>query len=153
MTVATIDDVATSLGQPFPTAGSVEAAQWQMWLGDAELQIRLRLGDLSVLDQDALKFVEREAVVLKIKQPDPISTRQVSVDDGSESTTWNRASGLVAILPEWWAMLTRTDESAFAIDTAPTDQTGGHAYFCPYLTGSAYCTCGAILLDSTAYIQ
>lgn len=153
MTVATIDDVATSLGRDAPTVGSVEANQWQMWLGDAELQIRLRLGDLTLLDQDALKFVEREAVVLKIKQPDPISTRQISVDDGSEATTWNRSSGQVTILPEWWTMLTKTDESAFAIDTAPVNPLGAHAFFCPYLTGSAYCTCGAILLDPSAYIQ
>ena len=125
-----------------------------MWLDDAETLIRLRLGDVDALDQDVLAMVEREAVVAVVNNPDGTTTRQVSVDDGSESVTWKRAAGTVVIRDEWWDMLTpqRAADTAYAIDTVPSS-TAGHAFFCPHLQGSAFCTCGAILLNPVAYAQ
>ena len=66
MAVASVDDVATSLGRPI--AGT-EEDQVNMWLGDAELQIRLRLGSIADLDQDVVAYVEREAVAARVRNP------------------------------------------------------------------------------------
>ena len=108
--VATVEDVATSLGRPISEVTDAELAQWNMWLGDAERQIRGRLGDVSVLDQEDLAFVEREAVVLKVKRPDPARTVTVAVDDGSVSKTYD--SGQVTILDEWWDLLSPAAQAA-----------------------------------------
>jgi len=145
MSVATIEEVATSLGVTTPDAGSVQYLQWQMWLDDAELQITVRYPDLSKLDQGVLALVERWAVEAKIKNPDPVSTRQISVDDGSESSTFTRGTGTVDILPEWWDMLggKKKQVKAFAIDTLGFDSALCHRLWCNLNLGAAYCSCGA----------
>jgi hypothetical protein len=97
-------DVATSLGRPLT---STEVDQVTMWIGDAELLIRSRLGDLNNLDQDLLKYVVRETVVLKLKQPDPVRKVEVSVDDGRISREYSgTGDGSLFISDAWWAMLT-----------------------------------------------
>lgn len=123
MSAASVSDVAVELGVATPSPGSVQAAQWQSWLDQAEMLIRVRLGDVNLLDQDLLAYVEVMAAALKAKNPDPVSqsSRQVSVDDGSVNTssTWQRSSGLVEILPEWWDLLTPGgDGAAFSIGPA-----------------------------------
>ena len=124
-----------------PDVGTVEANAWQMWLDDAELQIKIRYPDLSTLDQDVLALVERWAVEAKIKNPDPVTTRQVSVDDASESATWTRASGTVEILPEWWLMLGgQKTRKAFAIDTLGACSV--HAPWCSLNFAATFCSCG-----------
>ena len=141
MSVATIEQVATSLQRSAPAADSPEGLAWQMWLDDAELQIRVRYPDLATLDQGVLALVERWAVEAKIKNPDPVSTRQVSFDDGSESSTFTRSSGTVEILPEWWQMLGgQKTRKAFAIDTLGTYS--GHLPWCALMFAAAYCSCG-----------
>jgi hypothetical protein len=110
MAVATVDDVATSLGRPI--TDDAEVAQVNQWLGDAEMQIRLRLGDVALLDQEALAFVERESVILKMRNPEGYQSE--SVDD--YTYRWGNGSGRVAILDEWWNMLTpSTATAAFTI--------------------------------------
>lgn len=99
MAVATVDDVATSLGRPI--TDSNEVAQVDMWLGDAEMQIRLRMGDVTLLDQEAVAFVEREAVVLKMRNPEGYSSE--SVDD--YTYRWGQETRQVVIRDEWWTML------------------------------------------------
>lgn len=98
------DEVARSLGRPLTRA---ESGQVQQWVDDAQIVIRGRFPDLSLLDQDALAYVVREAVVLKVKRPDPeAKSTSVTIDDGSVAKTYERATGTITILDDWWALLT-----------------------------------------------
>lgn len=101
MPAATVGDVATSLGRPITS--DAEQDQIQMWLSDAEMQIGLRLGDVTLLDQAVLAFVEREAVALKVRNPDGKVSE--GIDDYTYRRNDNAAAGQVLILDEWWAML------------------------------------------------
>jgi hypothetical protein len=102
MAVATVSEVATSLGRPIDSA--TESDQVQQWLDDAEMQVRLRLGDLTLLDQRALAYVEREAVVLKVKNPD--GKKSEAIDDYNYGRQEDAARGQVYIIDDWWDMLT-----------------------------------------------
>lgn len=107
MAVATLDDVATSLGRPI--TDTAEVAQVNQWLDDAELMIRLRFSDLTALDQDVLAYVEREAVVARLRNPDGLQSE--SIDDytyrhGAESRR-------ITITDEWWQMLAPTARGSF----------------------------------------
>jgi hypothetical protein len=109
---ATVSDVATSLGRPVSTSAEVE--QIQLWLDDAEMQVRLRLGDVSALDQQALRYVEREAVVLKVKNPD--GKKSEGIDDYNYGRYDDAARGQVYITDEWWELLApKTAGGAFTI--------------------------------------
>ena len=119
MAVATVNDVATTLGRPLSGVTTEEQAQWEMWLGDAERQIRKRLGDTALLDQGDLAYVEREAVALKVKRPDPAQQVTISVEDGSVSKRYGSDAGQVVILPEWWALLSPSTESAGIYSVRP----------------------------------
>lgn len=123
--LVTPDDVAVTLGRPTPVdPQSATYGQWSVWISDAELLIQSRLGDLAVLDQNILAYVVREAVALKVKNPDPAIQTTTSVDDGSVSKRYEKAGGQITILDEWWAMLTSSEdddapEAAFTINTRP----------------------------------
>lgn len=111
MAVATNEQVATSLGRPLSVA---EGAQVNMWLGDAELQIRLRLGDVTLLDQEALAYVEREAAILKLLNPE--GKKSETIDDYKYDRGSAQSRGTVFITDEWWEMLTPAgSETAFTI--------------------------------------
>lgn len=114
----TTAQIATTLLRPEPAAGSLDAAAWLMWIEDARRQIKNRLGDLTALDPDDLDYVVREAVALKVKRPDPVKQVAVAIDDGSVSKTYETGAGQVAILDEWWDLLTPedTDRSAWTIN-------------------------------------
>lgn len=107
MAVATAQDVATSLGRPITDTN--EIAQVEQWLADAELLIRLRYPDLTVLDQDALAYVEREAVVLRMRNPEGYQSE--TIDD--YTYRWGSNAGRVTILDEWWQMLAPTSRGSF----------------------------------------
>jgi hypothetical protein len=109
-------DVEVSLGRALSTN---EVAQVQMWLGDALVIIGNRLGDVAALDQTVLDYVVREAVVLKIRRPDPATQVQVSVDDATTSRTYESSTGQVTILDEWWAMLSPAADSGIGFSTRP----------------------------------
>jgi len=114
--------IATTLGVPVPAQDSAEAAAWTMWISDALLRIRLRLGDPFLLDQDVLDYVVREAVAAKARNPDAVSQQQISVDDGSVSKTYSKSTGQVTITDDWWELLTpptRSQRPAFTINTEP----------------------------------
>ncbi len=98
-------DVETSLGRPLTDPEGLQVSQW---IGDAELQIRLRLGDLALLDADALAFVVREAVVQRVRNPDP-SLSYDSIDDYRRGFT--PESRRVTIIEDWWRMLDPTTGS------------------------------------------
>lgn len=113
-------DVATTLGRPAPAAGSADALQWSMWIADALVLIEARLGDPADLDQDLLDYVVREAVAARVRNPDPASTATtVSVDDGSVTKRYERSTGQITILPEWWDLLRPASDSG-AFSTRPS---------------------------------
>jgi hypothetical protein len=68
MAIATWQDVQTALGrpisdtdeQPAPSGGST----------GAEIQIRARLGDVALLDQATVRYIEAEAVAARMSNPD-----------------------------------------------------------------------------------
>lgn len=106
MTVA-ITDIETALGR---TLTDSEQAQANQWISDALMLVEVRLGDLAELNQSALDYVVREAVVARFRNPDGYQSE--SIDDytyrhGAETRR-------VTILSEWWALLSPNSE-AFTI--------------------------------------
>lgn len=111
MTYATVQDVATSLGRPI--SDSAEVAQVETWLADAEMRIRRRLGDLPALiaadqlDAEALVYVEREAVIRKLNNPDGKVSEDI--DDYRYRRNPDAARGAVFVTDEEWALLLPPD--------------------------------------------
>jgi len=109
MSVAEYTDVEVALGRDLT---NVEVAQVTYWLDAAELLIGVRLGDVADLDQDVLKYVEIEAVLARMQNPNGYQSE--TIDDytyryGSESRR-------VSIIDEWWELLTpSSSSSAFSI--------------------------------------
>jgi len=116
MTV-TVANVATTLLRSPPAEASLDWAAWTMWIDDARRQIKNRLGDLALLDQDDLDYVVRESVALKVKRPDPATQISVSIDDGTISKSYEKGAGQVTITDEWWDLLTpeAVDNGAWTI--------------------------------------
>lgn len=111
MTV-TYEDVAVSLGRPI--TDTLEQEQVNQWIADALVIIGARLGDVSELDQAVLDYVVREAVVLKVMNPEGKQSEQI--DDYKYTRFSANARGQVWILDEWWEMLSPTSStSAFTI--------------------------------------
>lgn len=126
MAVIGFHDVETSVGRSFtPT----EQAQVAQWIGFAEKLIEARLGDLAALDQGLLAYVVTEAVALRVKRPDGATQVYTQVDNTSMSRSYEKASGQITILDEWWALLSPAGDSgagystrpAFEPDTPPVD--------------------------------
>ena len=112
MLYATASDVATNLGRSLSTA---EAAQVAQWIGWAESTIQRRLGDLAQLDPDTLNMVIVEATTRRLRMPEPVTQVSVSVDDANVNKTYQKATGLIDILPEWWAALGWVEAGAFTV--------------------------------------
>lgn len=121
----TSTDIAITCGLPTPVDGSPTDLQWSMWIDDVRRLIADRLGDLNALDQDNLDYVVREAVALKVKQPDPVVTVAVAVDDASTSKTYQRSSGQLTILDSWWDLLTPNTRDAGAWTIRPAGSRRG----------------------------
>lgn len=116
-------DIAVALGRTAPALGSTEHDQWAMWVADALMLIAARLGDVSLLDQDRLDYVVREAVVAQVRRPDDVTSVDVAVDDGRVSKRYSSGSGRVTIRDEWWALLSpeSSGRRAFEVDTMPAE--------------------------------
>lgn len=128
MTVATVDDVAVPLGRPITSA--TERAQVQWWLTGAELVIKGRLGDVAALDQDAVLYVEAEAVAAKARRSGRAeSSITVAVDDGSVTRRYENEVTAGDITDEWWNLLdAKPSAGAFTVSPFSTRQgrvTGG----------------------------
>lgn len=115
MTVA-VSDIETALGR---TLTSLEAAQADQWIADALMLVEVRLGDPALLNQSALDYVVREAVVARFRNPEGYASE--SVDDytyrhGSETRR-------VTIIDDWWRLLSPArSSSAFSIQvSSPLD--------------------------------
>lgn len=96
------DDIEISLGRLLTDS---ERDQVDQWIGDAGLLVFARLGDLTVLNQDILNYVVREAVLDRLRNPDDgVAEESESIDDYSHTRKWS-ATKRVRIWPEWWALL------------------------------------------------
>lgn len=112
MSLATVQDVATAIGRPI--TDDAEVSQVEYWLNAAELLITARLGDVLALDANKVIYVETEAVVVRLSNPNGYQSE--TIDD----YTYRYGSGTrqVAILPEWWELLAPSTESE-AFSTSP----------------------------------
>lgn len=126
MTAATFLDVAVALGRPI-SEGTPEADQVNYWLGAAELQIAARLGDVTLLDQPALKYVETEAVVARMRNPEGFQSE--TVDDYTYRLP--DETRRVTIIDDWWNLLDPDSGAGvfsarpfFEPDTTATDLLG-----------------------------
>lgn len=157
----TPETIAVALGRTAPDEGSTGYAQWQMWIGDALMLITARLGDPTLLDQDALDYVIREAVVAQIRRPDDATTVDVRVDDGAVSRTYRTSGGRVSIRDEWWDLLAPSDGKQGAFSIRPSRGGTSHAEICTanryvdangtVVFGGAYCSCGADIAGYPLY--
>ena len=121
MSYATPLDVAVNVGRDLTAAETAQVAMWIEW---AEAIIARRMGSLADLDHDALRMVLTEAVTARLRSPEPVTQVSVQVDDANVSKTYQRSSGMVEILPEWWEALGWTGargRRAFELDTMPAD--------------------------------
>jgi hypothetical protein len=138
----TPETIAVALGRTAPAPDAAEYAQWDMWIADARMLIAARLGDLFALDQDALDYVVREAVVAQVRRPDDATSVEVRVDDGAVGRTYRTSAGRVTIRDEWWDLLSPSDSTAgaFSIRVGPGES--AHLPWCSLMLGAAYCSCG-----------
>ena len=112
-----IYDIETALGRTLTIA---EQAQGNQWIADALMLIEVRLGAPDDLNQSALVYVVREAVVARFRNPEGLQSE--SIDDytyrhGSETRR-------VTILPEWWDLLSPAIQ-AEAFSTRPGFEADG----------------------------
>lgn len=99
MSVATYQNVAVALGRPI--SDPTEQAQVAYWLNAVELQITTRLGAISALNQDAVLYVETEAVATKMQNPNGYQSE--TIDD--YTYRFGTETRRVQILDEWWVLL------------------------------------------------
>ena len=107
-----VSDIETALGR---TLTDLERAQVDQRSSDALMLIEARLGNPLELNQRALQYVVREAVVTRFRNPDGYQSE--TIDDytyrfGSETRK-------VTILDEWWDLLRPTTRGA-GFSTRPT---------------------------------
>lgn len=109
MAVATYTDVGTALGRPI--TDPTEQAQVAYWLDAAELVIGARLGDVTLLDQNVLKYVEVEAVSARMLNPGGYQSE--TIDD--YTYRFGTETRQIAIRDEWWRLLDpETGSGAFS---------------------------------------
>jgi hypothetical protein len=100
----TFEDVAVALGRPLSEPDEIR--QVEHWLTGVELAISQRLGDVSLLDQAALTYVEAEAVAALVRNSGtPESSITVSVDDGSVTRRFDSSDYDEVITDAWWTLL------------------------------------------------
>ncbi|NNG36941.1 hypothetical protein [Nakamurella aerolata] len=100
----TPDDIAGELGMPPPAEGSTTWNQWERWISDAMLLIRLaaeaRGLSVALLDPEVVDYVVRRLVAGQARQPrDGALQVSVSVDDASSARTYS-APDRVTVLPD-----------------------------------------------------
>ncbi len=107
MAVATYEDVAVPLGRAIDTA--LEQGQVTWWLDGTERIIRSRLGDITLLDQGDLAYVEAEVVAEKVRRNGRAeSSTTVVLDDGTVTRRFENQISAGDITDEWWDLLAGT---------------------------------------------
>ena len=112
MSYATPLDVAVNIGRELTAAETAQVAQWIEW---TEATIARRMGSLAELDVATLQMVIVEAITRRLRMPEPVTQVSVSVDDANVNKTYSKATGLIDILPEWWAALGLVESGAFSV--------------------------------------
>lgn len=110
MTYATVEDVVARYGRTL-TAG--ELGQVGEWLADLSSDVRVRIPDVEarmLLSEDYARLVVRviaETIGSKLRNPEGLRQRTVSIDDYSETKTVDVAnsSGRLWISDEDWSLL------------------------------------------------
>lgn len=107
MSLATVQDVAAAVGRPI--TDDAEVSQVEYWLNAAEMLITARLGDVLELDANKVIYVETEAVVARLSNPNGYQSE--TIDD----YTYRYGTGTrqVTILPEWWTLLSPKRSGSF----------------------------------------
>lgn len=111
-----VSDIETALGR---TLTAPEQAQATQWIADALMLIEVRLGDTAGLNQTALDYVVREAVVARFRNPEGFQSESIDDYTYRHGTETRR----VTILPEWWDLLSPSRVSG-AFSTRPTFEPG-----------------------------
>ena len=125
MRYATVEDVVARYGRTL-TAG--EASQVREWLEDLSSDVRMRIPEVDTLAMvpDYARLVTRvisETIISKLRNPEGLRQRTVSIDDFSETKTIDssNSSGRLSISDEDWALLLPvTSGDAFSIRAVPT---------------------------------
>lgn len=114
MAVAAISDVEAALGRPISSTDEQNQVNW--WLDGLEIVIRSRLGDVTLLDQEALVYVEGEAAAAKVRRNgSPETSITVSVDDGAVTRRYDNPASAADIADAWWDLLSPgTGSGAFS---------------------------------------
>lgn len=104
----TVQKVADRLGRPLPTGQT--AAQWQVWLDQADRQISRyqSLHGLADPDPGDRDDAILEAVAAMVLHPEDSTTVDVSVDDGRVAKTYKSGSGRID-MSDWWPALWPSD--------------------------------------------
>lgn len=138
--------IAIALGKTAPVSGSIQEAQWDMWINDAVMHIDSKIAELGAEAPDQIKvdYVVREAVVAHVRRPDDATQVTLSVDDASTSKTYKSGFGLVTIKDQWWELLGLVEKSQGAYSVDMLGLAGSiHAPWCSLAFGATYCSCGA----------
>lgn len=115
MALIASDDVATAIGRPISDPD--EQSQVDQWIADVEMLLGARLGDLSLLDQDLLAYVEREAVVARMRyKADRNSQRSTASTDDTDN---GEEHYFLRILDPWWSLLSPTKSGSAAFSVRP----------------------------------
>lgn len=125
MTYATVEDVVARYGRTL-TAG--ELGQVGEWLEDLSSDVRVRIPEVQELmvAPDYARLVKRviaETIISKLRNPEGLRQRTVSIDDFSETKTIDstNSSGKLSISDEDWSLLLpATSGDAFTIRTMAT---------------------------------
>lgn len=117
MSIATVTDVADSLGRPI--AAGAETTQVQTWLDRVENRIRARVPGFDTLILDAVyaaavRGVEVDVVIRRIHNPTGIKSERI--DD--YATSYSDASATANLWPtddEWSELTPTVERGAFTI--------------------------------------
>lgn len=139
-------DIAVALGRTAPP--DVTEAQWQTWIDDAVFLIEQRvatLGHTEQLDQAAIDYVVRHAVVAQVQRPDDSTSVDIAVDDGRVSKRYSTGSGRVSIRDEWWDILGLNPSAGAAYSVDTVGLAPNHSPWCDLMFLGPSCSCGANL--------
>ena len=121
MTYATVEDVVARYGRTLTEGESTQVGEW---LEDLSSDVRVRIPDVAlrmVESTDYARLVKRviaETIASKLRNPEGLRQRTVSIDDFSETKTVdvaNSAGRLWISDEDWSLLLPATAGDAFTI--------------------------------------
>jgi hypothetical protein len=115
MAVITVDDVATAIGRPISDPD--EQAQVEQWISDVELLIGARLGNIALLNQSLLAYVEREAVIARMRYREDRNSQASGAGDDTDSGLEHY---FLRVLDPWWVLLSPGTAETGAFSVRPS---------------------------------